>query len=59
MLITGGAAGVAIYDLASGRELRRLKIAAEAVAIGPEQHLLAVLSGGRVTLWGVATRQAE
>jgi WD40 repeat protein len=53
LLIAGGAAGVVISDLASGHELRRLEIAAEALAIGPEQHLLAILSQGQVTLWGV------
>lgn len=53
MLVAGDVSGVAFYELPSGRALRRIGVRAEGLALGPEQHLLAILSDGRVTLWGV------
>lgn len=53
MLITGGPGGVAFYSLSDGQLVHRLDIAAQDVAIDPAQRLLAIMSEGRATVWGV------
>jgi WD40 repeat protein len=53
LLIIGSAAGVAFYQLADGRLLHTLPVAADDLAIGPRRRLLAVLHDGMVQLWGI------
>jgi WD40 repeat protein len=53
MAITAGKRGVIFYRLSDGKELRKLDIVAEGVAIGPRLRLLAILRDGVVELWGI------
>jgi WD40 repeat protein len=53
MIIAGGKSGVTFYRVTDGNVLRKLDVAAQAIAIGPRRRLLAILHDGQVELWGV------
>lgn len=53
MLIVAGSEGVSFHRLTDGHLLYQLDIAAEHAAISPAEHILAVLHGRRVSLWGI------
>jgi WD40 repeat protein len=53
MAITAGKRGVIFYRLSDGKQLHKLDIVAQGVAIGPRRRLLAVLRDGVVELWGI------
>jgi WD40 repeat protein len=53
MLIVASSEGVSFHRLADSHLLYQLDIAADHAAISPAEHILAVLHGRRVSLWGI------
>lgn len=53
LLIAGGPNGVAFYRIADGSLLRLIAVAAEDIALGPHQRMLAILHNMQIQLWGI------